>query len=190
MSTALKRYSAPAAAVTLGDAKEHLRYDQSDQDALIERLIATATDDVERLTGLRLCTQTWDLVLDAVPCGDVIVLPYGPLQSVTSITSYSTTSVASVMDSASYYLDTWSRPGRIVLNEGYAWPSSLRAASALVVRFVVGFGDANDVPTPAKDAVLHRVAHYFRWRGDDDEASRAVVDDPLFAELIANAGAW
>jgi uncharacterized phiE125 gp8 family phage protein len=188
--SALKRYLAPEALISIQEAKDHLRYDQADQDALIERLIATATDDVERLTAMRFCTQTWDLVLDAAPCGEVLTLPFGPLQSVTSITSYNTASIASVMDSASYYVDTWSRPGRIVLNEGHSWPTSLRSASAIVVRFVAGFGDPADVPSPAKDAVLRRVAHYFRWRGDDDDASRAVVDDPLFAELIANAGAW
>src|SRR5215213_8970067 len=78
--------TAPAQVLTLADAKLHTRIDPSVtvEDTAITNWIKAATTQVENDTGIKLLTQTWDLVANRFPAEDWLTLPWGPLQSVTS----------------------------------------------------------------------------------------------------------
>lgn len=91
----LKLITTPAAEpITLDEAKNHLKVDSADDNALISTLIKTARQLTERETKRALITQTWKLYLDESPAE--IYIPKPPLQSVESIKTIS--SVESIVD--------------------------------------------------------------------------------------------
>ena len=153
---ALKLITAPATEpVTTSEAKSHLRVDTTADDTLIGTLITAARQHVENHLRRALITQTWELVTDAFPVGDVIRLPLPPLVSVTSIKYTDKDGNESTLSSAAYVVDTDSTKGRVVLKSGETWPSdTLAAANGVRVRYVAGYGEASAVPRPIRQAIL------------------------------------
>lgn len=152
----LKLITAPATEpVTASEAKSHLRVDTTADDTLIGTLITAARQHVENHLRRALITQTWELVMDAFPAGDVIRLPRPPLVSVTSIKYTDVAGSESTFSSAAYVVDTDSTKGRVVLKSGESWPSdTLAAANGVRVRYVAGYGSAAAVPNPIRQAIL------------------------------------
>lgn len=131
---------ATAEPVTLEEFVAHLRATDDDQ-GLIEGYALAARHKVESDTGRALLTQTWTMTLDKVPANrGAILLPIGPVASVTSVTSYSTADASSTVATSVYRVDTSSLPARIVLKDGQNWPSDLRPENALSILFVAGYG--------------------------------------------------
>ena len=62
--------AATAAAVSLAEAKLHLRVDSTDDDTLIAALVAAATDAAEHLMGRAVMPQQWQLTLDSFACNE------------------------------------------------------------------------------------------------------------------------
>ncbi len=153
---ALKLITAPATEpVTSTEAKSHLRVDTTADDTLIGTLITAARQHVEAHLRRALITQTWELVTDAFPVGDVLRLPLPPLVSVTSIKYTDEDGAESTFSSGLYVVDTDSTKGRVVLKNGEAWPSvTLAAANGVRVRYVAGYGEASAVPRPIRQAIL------------------------------------
>lgn len=156
--------TAPAARpVTTSDVKAHLRIDHSDQDTYLDELVDAATNYVESHQNRSLITTTWDLYLDCWPAGREILLPRAPLQSVTSIVHVDDDGAETTLSASSYFVDTFSTPGRVVLVDGAQWPTGdLRAVGGVRVSFVAGHGDAStDVPARQRHLVKLLVAHWY-----------------------------
>jgi len=154
--------------ISIDDLKNDLKVD-SDlvlDDALILGLGKAARVLAEKVQGRALITQTLELTLDGWPAKGFFELPCPPLQSVTSITYYDEDDNAATVDSGTYFVDTVSEPGRVVLNSGESWPSTtLRAVNAVVVRFVAGYGaEGADVPETVRNAIRLLVAHWYENR--------------------------
>jgi uncharacterized phiE125 gp8 family phage protein len=165
----LKLATAPASEpVTLAEAKAHLRVDISDDDTLIDGLIASARRYFEEAARRALITQTWRLSLDGWPSGDEIELPRPPLQSVTSVIYKDQDGNATTWAAANYIVDTDSEPGRIVLAYGQSWPTGvLYPANPIQITYKAGYGDAgSSVPTQMKQAILLLIGHYYENRED------------------------
>ena len=127
--------------LTLDEAKDHLVVDHTLDDSLIRALIQAAVTQAEDLTNRRLLTQTWRLYLQDWPSGDEIILPYGQLQSVTSVTYLDDDGVTNTLAATTYTVDTDSEPARIVLEDDETWPTeSLYPANAIIIEFVCGYG--------------------------------------------------
>tara|TARA_R110002051_G_scaffold325869_1_gene432661 strand:+ start:14738 stop:15256 length:519 start_codon:yes stop_codon:yes gene_type:complete len=123
-------------AVTLDEAKLHLRVDGADEDTLITSLIAAAVGHLDGFTGILgrcLMAQTWSQEFEHAS-GD-LVLPLGPVASVTSVTG-GFTDYRILKDGRGHFLR---------LNDGAAWPSG-----PVVVEYVAG----EDAVTPALKAAL------------------------------------
>jgi uncharacterized phiE125 gp8 family phage protein len=150
-------------AVSVADAKAHLRVDTADDDALIAALIAVATGMVESATQRRLITQTLDWVL---PCWrPAIVLPVAPAQSVTSITYVDTTDTPQVLDPSGYTVLT--RTNKVIVpSYGNIWPYLYPvAAEPLVIRFVVGYEDVTvggEEPDDPADGIPVELLHMIK----------------------------
>ena len=72
--------------VTLPEAKQHLRVDVADDDALIAALIQGAREACEAFIHGKLITQTWEVELDAWPTDQApVLIPIEPLISVESV---------------------------------------------------------------------------------------------------------
>jgi uncharacterized phiE125 gp8 family phage protein len=162
---ALKRTTDPTEQpVLLEELKDHLRIDGADDDAYLHSLIYGATARFEDDTHRAVCTQTWTYNLDRFPSGDTLWLYRPPLASVTSVKYTPNGGIAQTFDSDSYIVDTASEPARIVLNDGYSWPSStLQAANGVEVIYVCGMA-REDVPDLWRQAIKFLAAHWYENR--------------------------
>ncbi len=150
-------------------AKNHLRVPASttDDDTLIDTVIAASRRYVEHYTGRALMSQTLTAWFDAAPpCGAPFSLGRAPVTAITSLTSYDTANASTVLSSSAYLLDSVSEPCRVVLNDGYDWPSSLRNYNSVAVLYTAGYGNTEDVSVPAdiRSALLLLVGWFYENR--------------------------
>jgi uncharacterized phiE125 gp8 family phage protein len=108
-------------------------------------------------------------------------LPKPPLQSVTSIQYYDIDDNPAVtVDSSTYLVDADSWPGRIYLRDGQSWPSvTLREIGGVVIQFVAGYGDADDVPAPIRQAMQLILSDWYENRENTLIMSGVGVLPPL-----------
>lgn len=154
----------PAAeALTLAQAKAHLRIDLDDEDDLIASLIATAREHLERTTGLCLITCGLRLYLDRWPATGVIDIGRGPVRAVTEIRTYDGQGVEAAVDLAGHVLDGAAHPARLWLRNR---PAPSQAMNGVEIDFTAGFGEAGtDVPDSLKRAMLVHIAQMYEFRG-------------------------
>lgn len=152
-------------------------------DDILNRLIADATgelDSVNGWLGRALITQTLELVMDRFP--SKIQLPYPPLQSVTSIKYIDSDGVEQTLDAANYRVVDDMEPAYVEPAYGVAWPA-IRGTAAVRVRFVAGYGAADDVPDKIKQYMLHIIAYRYEYR---EAVSAGTVNQNPFIEYMLN----
>lgn len=142
--------------ISLEDCRTHLRVTPDDDsppshpdDGLILAQLSAARDWVEGYTGLALTPRTLELALDHFPSDDDILLPIPPTISVTSIVYTDSNGADQTVSPDDYVLDTYQRPGWVVLASGASWPTPMDVINAVLVRYVVGYSLWND-DTPAE----------------------------------------
>lgn len=153
--------------VTLAEARLQCRLspDDTSEDTRLRGYIAAARGMAEQQTGARLITQTWQLVLDAWPSGDDIVLPQTPAQSVESVVYVNTAGAPITLASNSYRLDL--RDVRAVLRPAYgtSWPTVRDDVGVITITYKVGFGDLTaDVPECIREWMLAHIDAMFENR--------------------------
>jgi hypothetical protein len=189
--------------LTLAEAKAFLRVDTTDDDSLITSLIVAARQFCENYTKRAFITRTYDLWLDQAPNSNSewwdgvrdgalsclysmpskISLPMPPFKSLTSITTYDLSDASSSFDITNLISDTASVPGRIILKYGQIWPSNLRYAQCMDIRYTAGYGDAaSDVPNALIQAIKIMTAHMYENRTPFDLGRAAEV--PLSIESL------
>lgn len=137
--------------VSLQEAKDHLRVTVSDDDMMIYTLIKAAVDQVEEYTRRKLITQTWDFFIDSFMTN--IYLPYGNLQSVTSVKYYDVNDSLQTLATTIYIVDTDSYKGKVTRVTDQSWPSIYDRPNPIEIRFVCGYGGASAVPESFKSAI-------------------------------------
>jgi uncharacterized phiE125 gp8 family phage protein len=110
--------------------------DQTDDDARISGLIATARAEAEAATWHSLVLQTWEMTLDAFPCKIEL---YGPVRSVVSITYVDHDGVTQTLPASDYTVDTKSSVCRIVPAYSLSWPSVRDHLNSVTIRYKAGF---------------------------------------------------
>ena len=176
--------------VTAAELRAHLAETEAGlPDADANALIAEARDLIEEATGLAMITQTWRLSLDRWPsqrgewwdgvrqgaiadmngAPDFVYLPRYPLASIGSVTVYDEAGGGTgVVVADTFDVDTYQKPGRMVLRSGATWPIALRASNAIAVDYVAGFGaTAASVPPTLRRAVKQVAAYLYSHTGDD-----------------------
>lgn len=120
------------------------------EDDLLTAIIQAAREYVEDITRRTLLTQTWEYYLDKFPEDkDYIKLPFGNLQSVTSITyKDSDGTETTLVENTDYIVETNGRGcGRIVLCYGISWPSAtLYPSNPITITFISGWTAAASIP--------------------------------------------
>lgn len=181
------RLITPAAAepVTVGEARAHVKMISTVHDATLTANITAARgmlDGSHGMLGRALMPQTWELVLDAFPCGAVRI-PLPPLQAVTFVRYLDTAGVEQTLPTTDYAVDTVSEPGWIAAGPN-GWPQTFDGINAVTIRFVAGYADAAAVPATIKAAILLLVGDLFENRegGSVGEryAQNPTVDRLLF----------
>jgi uncharacterized phiE125 gp8 family phage protein len=152
-------------AVTLADAKAHLRVIRTDEDALITAYIAVATEFCERYTNQQLITATLKYTVDGFPLDrSAIEIPRPPLQSVEKIEYTDDDGDEQELDTDDYTVITSSVRGRVIPSHGKSWPRANRQASVRIT-YKAGFGDTPaTVPTMMRHSILLMVYNLFDQR--------------------------
>ena len=153
---------APPEPVTLQEAKDHLRVDTTDDDALIRALITAAREYAERRQRRTLLTTTKTVKYDSFP--DVIRPPEPPLASVTSIAYVDEDGDSQTLSAALYDVDTDTEPGRITPAYGETWPATRGQIDAVTLTYVAGYGDAESVPELTKAGIKLILADLYENR--------------------------
>lgn len=145
----ISQHTAPAAEpLTLAEAKLYARVDGSDDDALITQMIVAARDAAQMFLGKSLVTQSWLIAYnDAAP--DEVPLPYGPVTSITSVSSISRTGVITPVNAAIYYINA-ARDTLLF--------DSQATGHRIEIVYSAGYGDATQVPAAIKQGLLAHVA--------------------------------
>lgn len=176
--------------LTLADAKAWARVDDTDSDGIFTALITSARMAAEEYLRRTLITTSYKLTLDLdannlynnLPEGtydvpvwalygglpSAVELPKGPVQSITSVTTYAIDNSASAFDSSNYHVD--SAGARLVLNYGAIWPANLRHIGGCEITYVAGYGNSSAVPQPIKTGMLIHVASVYEQRGNCADA--------------------
>jgi hypothetical protein len=155
--------------VSLAEAKEHLKVEVSDDDALIRRLVKRVRRYVEGYTGKQLVTATWRLTLDAFPRLGGLELPRPPVPYVVSLDYTDPQGVTQTWDAANYVLEADEDSARLRLSweaglggwgDGSGWPYGLWPATrwqpgAVTVTYVAGYATPF-AADPATDLVTAR----------------------------------
>lgn len=130
----------------------HVLPDGSAGDSVYKTALLTAVDPyVEQYLGRSLLSQVRRVWFDCVDAKG-FQLPYGPVQSVASVTFYGRDDTPTVVASSVYQLDAVTEPARLVLRFGQIWPYDLRAVNAVAVQYACGYG-ATGASVPA--SILH-----------------------------------
>lgn len=145
--------------VSLIEAKAQCGVLHDDEDALLEGLIAAATSMVEDYLGRSLTTQTWRLTLDGF--ADRIILPRGPVRSVSAFTYLDTADAQQTVPAPTYLFFDGGDPQMVVRRRSASWPQSGDRPDAVSITYIAGY---ETVPAAIKHAILMLVANWFANR--------------------------
>lgn len=183
----LTQISAPSQDIIgLAEAKAQLKVDFSEDDELIELLVASVNqyfDGAAGVLGRALVTQTWEVRLeDFWSRGNRIYLPLPPLRSVTSVKYLDDTNTEQTLSTSRYVVggvfdssDSPSSPlssvhrGFIELADGATWPSVYDHPEAVRIRYVAGYGARSAVPGPIKQAARVLLTHWYDNKAAGEE---------------------
>lgn len=156
-------------AVSLVEAKAHLRVDVSDDDTLITAYITAATELAEQATGRAIMPQTWLLSLDAFP--ESLQLTSTPVASVTNVKYIDTAGTLQTLSSSLYTVSTEDdfAPAQINPVYGTSWPSPRDQVNAVTCTFVAGWPAAANVPDSIKAWIKLMVGAMFENRAAASE---------------------
>ncbi|MCV3209608.1 head-tail connector protein [Mesorhizobium sp. YC-39] len=167
--------------VSLAEAKEQLRVDVEDDDALILRMLRTAVAHLDGWGGILgqcLVEQQWRQDFDCF--GSRMRLPLGPVISIDSIKWRNTAGVETTIAMLNYALrvDAGGR-SHVRFVDAFAYPSDLAETGAVSVLYTAGYPTIPEVPadgdTPAvpaqstvpddlKGAIMFHVGHLYENR--------------------------
>lgn len=160
--TLIRTSNPNALAVSLVEAKSHLRISGSSQDDHILLLIESATDRLERDTNRCIITASWLQSLDKFPCdGEPILLHMKQVTSVEELSYVDENGDTQVMDPSQYSVNL----GRqMIFAEGDGQWAAVKEATKsdkVFVKFTCGVDKEACVPRLYKQAILLEVARAF-----------------------------
>ena len=187
--------AATALAVSLVEAKAHLRVDTSDDDTLITAMITAATEAAEqamssKVGGRAIMPQTWELTLDLFP--EAFELTRIPVASVDSVTYQDATGSSTVLNSALYSLDNADDfgPAYVVPAYGTEWPETRDEINAVQVRYAAGYTDAAAVPESIKSWIKLQVGAMYENRESETVGAGKAVNLGFADRLLDRYKVW
>lgn len=111
-----------AAPVDLEEVKRWCKIEVDDDDAIVEMLIAAASELVQNFIGKAITEQLWLITLPAF--ADTVELEPGPVVEVTAVRYLDEDRIEQILDPAIYIEDTISAPARLVRDPDQSWPAT------------------------------------------------------------------
>jgi len=178
----------PAEPVTLAYAKNHVRVDISDDDTLIGNLITAAREYAEIFCARSIVQHTYRA--DLANFSDVMELPLGPVQAISSIKYYDTASpsVLQTLSTAVYAL----HKDCVYRNNGQSWPSvGTGRPDAVQITYKTGYSDlaspedsVANVPEAINSAILLLLADLYENRESQVLYPGQLLENRAFRMLL------
>jgi uncharacterized phiE125 gp8 family phage protein len=156
--------------VSLADLKAYGRIVSTDEDRILEQLLLSARQSVERYSGHILVPGTFRVLHDT--WAQVFELPLTPVRSVTSITYHRTDGTSDAPDAATYFADLTARPSRVAFYNRYTRPYWLRGSAGIDIEVVAGYEKRSDVPEDVRLHVMRVALLGYEHRDDPDVMDR------------------
>jgi uncharacterized phiE125 gp8 family phage protein len=163
----------PALAVDLASAKEALKIDGPEQDALVEAWTAGIIDHAEHVTQRSFLAQTWRATLPAF--SPELRLPSSPVISISSVKYVDTAGVEQTLPSSAYTVVG----DCLAPAYGSAWPATRQQPDAVTVEGVFGYGETpEDLPNGIRLYVLAKLVESFdpATRLEKDTVQASFID--------------
>jgi uncharacterized phiE125 gp8 family phage protein len=181
----VKVITPPAQQIPTAELRLQSRADPEDttEDGLFVGWLAAAVKLAQHQTQRSIGVQTLEIALDTFPCS-AVVLPRGPVISITSIKYLDTAGVEQTLSGAEYSLDDYGLEASARLAFGTFWPTARSTPNAVKVRYQAG-----DLDPAVKTALFLAVAHWFENREASTDLS--LVELPLGAkQLLDTVKVW
>jgi uncharacterized phiE125 gp8 family phage protein len=163
------------------------------EDDLLNAIRYAAIEHVENITGRKLLTQTWEYYLDEFPDDDFIKLPWGNLQSITSIIYKDSDGTETTMTVTTEYLAELNAEGigRVVLPYDVSWPDfTAYPSKPITIKFVCGWTTAELVPYAIKVALKMICADMYENREGRVLTSFNYQENKAVQALLASYRLW
>lgn len=150
--------------VSLTTAAEHLRVVDPADHGLIQRLVRSATERLQRRHWTQFCAATLDEWFDGWGA-DGFSLRINPVASVEEVAYIDAAGVEQAVEAGVWELGR--EHGRAIVRTAYgqSWPSGCRGGvDSVRVRYVAGYGAQAAVPGPVVDALLIEVGDLYLLR--------------------------
>ncbi len=145
--------------VSVSEAKSYLNIDYNTWDALIGTLISSARTKLERYTGCSFATKT--LVSTFQVTASNLDIPYGPIQSITSVKSIAEDGTKTALVDGTDYSITGNNFKTIRFFNG--------TNGGIEIEYVAGY---TTLPADLKVAILKQVAMDFEYRENVMDSSQ------------------
>ncbi len=174
----------------LAEVYTWLKDPSEDESDLIQGLITSARQLVERENGRNLAVKTWELALDCWPGCDYIEL-LDPLKVVapatSAITSFtyktSTGATTALVEGTDFHVDASQHPPIVHLPYSGQWPTAtLWPHSAIKIRFTAGLA-ATDVPRALKQYMQFLITGWYEKRIPFDTSRDEMRVTPFVTNL-------
>lgn len=160
---------------------------QSDDDDLLQLMIAAAEKRAETILRLSLLTQTLVRLEDQFPFEKRHMnLDQGPVQSVTHVKYFDASDELQTLSTDDYSTDIRSIPQVVVLEPAATWPSTkCFRRNAVQIEYVTGWASPADVPDEIKHALRFIISHFYRNR--DAFTKEGLVELPNGARWLLDS---
>lgn len=145
--------------VTVSQAKARVDIGEFDatHDCELESLICACREEFENDTSIVTSQRTVKTYSETMYDG--LQLQLRPVASISSIKYYDSNNAQQTLSTTVYGFDTAKRQIRLKVNQN--WPTFTLRWDAWEITYVVGYSDAESVPSLAKAAILMLAAHRF-----------------------------
>ena len=174
----------PAAVLTLEQLRRHCKIDPptsaNDADTDLSASLDAAHAYAQHYTGASIGSQTLELALDEFPDAGIL-LPQGPVTSITSVTYVDTAGDTQTLAGSAYSLDDYSTPQWLLPAAGTSWPATYASVNAVKVRYVAGSATLDGA---AAQALRLLVGLYFDNRNAADKGQ--MLEIPMGVDTLLN----
>jgi uncharacterized phiE125 gp8 family phage protein len=169
-----------ALAVTLDEAKTHLRVEDSESDALIVGYIGAAQDQLGYV-GRAFAPATYALDLSFLPFR--VELPIAPVRAISAVKVTDTSGTETTLSPSLYKLFVRTNGiGEVRLAAGQSWPPMRGDLGSASIEFTAGY-DPDALPPGLRAAILLITGRLFEERSDSTQTMGARRVAPLLGPV-------
>ena len=167
---------------TTAEAKAVLKVDVTDDDTVIDNLVAAATESCQIYTNQYFIDTVVTQYSDN--WNEFYTLYKSPVDSITHVKYYDTDDSLQTLASSNYILDNTSKPARIGIAVDGSLPNLADRINAVEVKYTVGYGTAStDVPEGIRTAIILTVGNWYENR-QTVITGRTATELPLSSQYL------